>query len=356
MKKKYAAVVSCILAAVLILGGCSNSSDTGSARASAENPATSASVNEKSGFAAMRDAVVEDAEVAYDHASEEPAEAAQNISTGGGGEGGTVSVAQERKLVRNVNLTIQTKEYDAMIPTLLQRVEDFGGYIENSMTQNVSLYDDYGARYGYFAVRIPAERLDAFLGNLGDAYHVTRTETSVNDITDSYYDTQARLDSLLDQERRLEELAERATELTHLLQIESELSNVRYQIENFYSYLQRMDNQVNMCSIWIDVQEVVEYTPIENMPMSFTERLGRAFAGSWDAFVLGVQNMVVFVAWNLPGMIVLLVVLIIAVGIVRKARRKRKLSALSQPGGMQTGEVAHAEKKNEASEQADKKE
>ena len=54
----------------------------------------------------------------------------------------------------------------------------------------------------------------------------------MDDITDSYFDAQARLDSLRQQEASLLEILSKAEKLEDVVQLQTALSDVRYQIES----------------------------------------------------------------------------------------------------------------------------
>ncbi|MDE5892524.1 MAG: DUF4349 domain-containing protein, partial [Acetatifactor sp.] len=45
-------------------------------------------------------------------------------------ESGAASQQSDRKLIRTVNMSVETKEFDAVMGTLEQRVTELGGYIE----------------------------------------------------------------------------------------------------------------------------------------------------------------------------------------------------------------------------------
>ena len=95
-------------------------------------------------------------------------------------------------------------------------------------------------------------------------------------------DIEARLDSLKEQRARLQELKASADNLSDLLQIESSLSDVQYQLESYQSQLDWYSRQVECCTVYLSLEEVQTYTPVEEVlaPASRTP-CGRAGPALW---------------------------------------------------------------------------
>jgi len=237
------------------------------------------------------------------------------------------TISDTRKIIRTVDLTLETKTFDQAVSDISSGVEKLGGYIENSYVSGRSLNSADSARYASFTVRIPAASLDEYVGYIEGSYHVTSHNTNAQDITDSYYDTEARLQSLLTQEERLLAMLEDANELQYMLQLEDKLADVRYQIESYHSTLQRYDKQVAMSTVSIQLNEVMEFKPVTTLPKSFGERMSQAISNSWDNFVDGVQNTAIDFMYALPGLICFIifasVVVLIIVIFVRTFRKRR---------------------------------
>jgi len=81
----------------------------------------------------------------------------------------TIGDIGTRKLIKEANISIETKEYDEFISNLEKEIKNSGGYIQKS---EVSGNSNYNRRYAEIVVRIPADRLDSFtnlvstLGNI----------------------------------------------------------------------------------------------------------------------------------------------------------------------------------------------
>ena len=308
--KKHIALLSALLMIMALFAGCGGSKSAAAADSYAvEAPA----------------AMPAQEEYSYDIAEEE----GYNDAIDMGGAASGTAVVSERKLIRNVYLNLETREFDKAVEEINALVARLGGYIEYSdiSGQSLSYQGDYYRRYANFTARIPAEKLDEATQSLDALCNVTSRSESVNDITDSYYDVDGRLKTLRIEEERLLALLEKAEKLEDMLTIESHLSEVRYQIESLTGQLNRMDSQVSYSTVEMYLQEVVEYSDKKIEPVSFGQRVGEAFQNSLLFIRNFGQGAVLVVVSVLPFVLVyggaLLIVALIVVKIVRSIRKKK---------------------------------
>lgn len=245
--------------------------------------------------------------------------------------------ASGHKLIKNVSLNVETKEFDVLMPALEGRVRELGGYIENLETYNGSRYSgNKNNRYANVTVRIPQNRLDDFVGSVSDIGNVVRRSDSVNDVTMTYVDTESRRNALKTEYNRLLELMERAETLEEILTLEDRLTTLRYQLENLESQLRTMDNQVDYSTVRLTISEVQELTPVEEeeeeeeeetvwerITEGFTDSLNEVKESFTDGIVGFMTSLPHLLVWAVP----LLIVVLVAVGLVRSRRKKRKKPA-----------------------------
>lgn len=242
--------------------------------------------------------------------------------------GNSDNIDDTRKIIKTVRLDLETKEFDKAVGEITAVTAAAGGYVESSYITGKSL-SDYGnvTRSATFVLRVPAAGLDAYVEALSGSFNVLSRQESAEDITDSYYDSKARLDSLLVQEERLLSMLEGADDLEYMLKLEDKLSEVRYQIESLYSTLQRYDKAVEMATVNVSLREVVEYQRITEPPKTFGERLHQSFTESWADFADGAQDFIVWFVYVFPTLLVIAVVIaivvLIASGISRRRRRRK---------------------------------
>lgn len=261
----------------------------------------------------------------YEYESPEPSLMANSSGSAKPSNG---SASDTRKIIRTENLTLETKTFDQAVKDLTEGVAKLGGYVESSYISGQSLNAGSSvARYANFSFRIPAAAMDEYVSYADTICHMTSHSTNATDITDRYYDAEARLNSLLTQEERLLAMLEKAEDLKYMLELEDKLSEVRYEIESYYSTLSRYDKQVSYSTVTIDLQEVMEYKTVTELPKSFGERMATAMASSWEDFVDGWQDFLIDFTYAIPGLIVFLVIVaiivIVVIAIVKSARKKK---------------------------------
>ena len=95
------------------------------------------------------------------------------------------------KIIYNVYMEMQTKDYENALSEIEQAIAANNGYSENQNLSNGS--GTY--RSASYTIRIPAENLDSFLSQAEEIAAVTYIDKSAEDVSESYYDIQSRLDS-----------------------------------------------------------------------------------------------------------------------------------------------------------------
>jgi len=324
MKRKIALILA-LLMAVTLLAGCGASSAATADKYAAETPTAEAPMP------------APEAGMMYDHSVTEEAVEMEGQAFDDMGVGGNAAPANtSRKLIRNVDLVLETREFDTALEEINKLVAELGGYIEYSDISGRSLnyQGDYYRRSANFVARIPAEKLNQATEALDSLCNVTSRSESVNDITDVYYDVDGRLRTLRVEEERLLALLEKAERLEDMLTIESHLSEVRYQIESLTGQLNRYDSQVNYSTVNMYLEEVVEYTAQKAEPITFGQRIGNAFEDSLEFIGNFGEGLVVLLVGVLPFLLVyggiLLVVVLVVIKLVRAAKAKKK-AKLQQP-------------------------
>lgn len=234
-------------------------------------------------------------------------------------------VATDRKLIKTVNMDVETQEFDVLLSTIEGRVAELGGYIENMNTYNGSSYYTYrNTRNADMTIRIPKDNLNTFLSAITDISNVVRRSDNVEDVTLTYVDLESHRDALRTEQTRLLELLEKAETIEDIITIEQRLSDVRYQLESMESRLRTYDNQVDYSTVYLNIEEVEVLTPVEEETTG--ERISRGFSSSWESIGTGLTEFGIWFVINLPYMIVCLgsvaVFVLIILGVIKMCGKK----------------------------------
>lgn len=301
MKKKYFVVWILTLSMLFAVAGCGGA---GTENFSADAAATEAAIpQEAASFAGE----------SYDTAEGVAEDAGGAITS----ENGIEPVAENgRKLIKTVNLEMQTKEFDTVVEGINKKVQEMGGYIENSSVWGSSYYNTGSTRNSEYTVRIPSDRLDEFIEVVGSLGNVTYKNESVEDVTLQYVDVESRKKALETEQARLLELLEKADNLEDLLTIESRLSEVRYELENYGSQKRLLDNQIDYSTVHITVNEVERITEVKER--TFFEEIGYRFNDSLYIVGVGFKGFIIGIIGSLPIIAVWAAVIAGIVLILRK--------------------------------------
>lgn len=310
-------VLSLVTVLGLVLVGCGGSSD--------KYADTSAAVTEEaydSGAGYLSDDIYSYAQE-NDYAAEEPADVPEAETEGSK----SPKVADtSRKLIKNVDLEVETEEFDNLLTTIEQKTEALAGYIEESYTYNGSAYRGRSTRNASLTIRIPAGKLDTFLSEVAEVSNVISRNERVTDVTLQYVDMESHKKALVAEQDRLLELLEQAENIEDIISIESRLSEVRYQIESMESKLRTMDNQVSYSTINLSIEEVKQLTPVEEPGIG--ERIVTGFARSLTNVGVGIINFGIGLIISLPyllllGVIITAIVLVIRIVVKKGAAGKQ---------------------------------
>ena len=261
-------------------------------------------------------------------------------NTAGGMEGGDGASnigggqpTDNRKIIRTVTMSCETKAYDDAVTVIMTALNTHGGYVEASNTTGTG-YDDvkHSARRATYTLRVPAEKLDLFLETqrTAEGIRILSQNATSSEITATYYDTVSRLETLRAEKASLTAMLEGFTDykdISNMLKVQERLYDVIEEIEALQTKLNLYDGQVAMSTVHLTLREVIVYTEVAEPDPTFGQRVKEAFVESWTDFGRGWQN---FFVWFIEAFPTLLVVVGIHAGIffiiygsVKRGQKKR---------------------------------
>lgn len=232
------------------------------------------------------------------------------------------SVSTNRKLIKTIELELETLDYETTIAYLEKSVNECGGYIESSSLEGNGIYSSFSERYGSFTVRIPKDKEDSFVQGMDDNTNVRRKSESTEDITLQYVDTESHKEALKVEQERLMAILEKAETVEEIISLESRLSEVRYEMGKYESSLRTYDNLVDYSTIRIEVCEVKEIT--QPPKKTAGERMISGFKNSVKNVGTGMKEFIIGLVINLPYLVVWALVIGAVAGVVRAWKKRRK--------------------------------
>ena len=270
-----------------------------------------------------------------------------------------------RKLVKSVSLNAETKTFESSIEWLKKYISSFNGIIDNSYIDTGNINSTNYNKSAYFAVRIPADKLDSFLSKIGDNLNVTFKQENISDVTDDYFDSESKLNSLKIEEENLNEMLKSAKSVDEMIKVEDKLSEVRANIENINRRIKNYDKQINYSSVDISISEVKDLTDTKVDKNDFSrEALNKKLLKTVEDVKLFLKQVAAYIFINIPWIILVIIVIIIEIliyMIIRKAffdKKDDKGNSLDEKASVTTsdnGKKSNENKKNKKSHN-DKKE
>ena len=251
-------------------------------------------------------------------------------------------VPANTKMILTGELELETKEFDSAVRAIDALVEELGGWYESrSINQG-------GSRRSISAtVRVPAKNFPALMERAGEAAHKTYANDRQEDISEAYYDREARLTTQRTKLERLQTLLAQAENMEDIIALESAISETELQIEYLTGSLRKYDNLVDYATVTLSLREVYRLTTDQELPQTFTERLGDAFITGLERGIGGLEDFTISVARNWMSLLILAAVVWVIVLLVRRHSRKRPFPSI--PAVPPQPEQKQAEEKDESS-------
>jgi hypothetical protein len=225
---------------------------------------------------------------------------------------GTAADSIAPMLIRTGDARVEVDSLEPAVVQVRQLAQRIGGYVANTSMQT----GDEQLRQATIELKMPAPRFDQAVSGLASIGEVESVNVATQDVGEEFVDVSARVANSRRLETRLIELlGNRTGRLQDVLSVERELARVREEIERYEGRLRYLRSRVAVSTLTVTVHEPVPI--LSARPGSSV--IGDAFRGAWRNFVL-------FIAWLIESLGVLIPVAAIAVLarwlFVRYARRR----------------------------------
>lgn len=274
-------------------------------------------------------------EVGYASAAsfEQEQGAAEDVADTGEGmkeNGGEVKAPNtSQKLIRYLDYTIETKEFDTFVQELGELVSTVKGYVEQSeVSQNEAQSYAQGKRYASYTLRIPADSLETFKQELQEKGTITRQSERVEDVTLNYVDVESHITALKTEQESLLKMLEQADTIETILAIQNQLTQVRYQLESYESQKRTYDNEINYSTVYVYVQEVERESQNTD---TYGGELLEKMSGNFHGILIGFRSFSLWFLGAMPYWILLGLLFVIFWVVYKKATKKKRKAHDKEP-------------------------
>ena len=318
--KRYVKLVLAILTCacvVLAMSGCGKSSAGNAYREDAE-----------ASYSASHQAAYATEEAAYDYydedfAYEEAKSESTTTNTTTQNDTDTTDTQNQAlmnaKLIYTAYMDMETLEFDKTVEAIKSRIEKAGGYIENSSLSNYGSY-----RYISYTLRVPSSQYRYFCDTAGELGNIRSFNENVQNISESYYDTENRLASAQAKMETLQELMKKAETMEDIITIQNAISDTQYEIDYYSGTLRRYDSLVSFSTINIELREVSRLSGTEEPAIGFGQELSQAFNRGIKNFVTGLQSFIISIARHFIGWLIFVVIVVIVIIVIKSTVKKKK--------------------------------
>jgi hypothetical protein len=223
--------------------------------------------------------------------------------------GGQIDVAKkgkeaaERKIISTATLRIIVEDFGEARQQLEKLVRGQKGAF-------FALADRTGSagspRSGIWTIRVPADKLGAFIDDLGDLGEVERSTLDAKDVTEEYYDVEADLRNKKVEEEAFLNLEKSATTFDNVLAAKREVARVRNEIDRLQKRFTVLADLVSLATVNLSLHERKNYIPEAT---SYGASISRVWYGSLEALLKFGQNLLLVIIAVAPWLVVFGVVL-----------------------------------------------
>lgn len=181
-------------------------------------------------------------------------------------------------LIKTGNIGFETEDVYETRTKVNSLIKQFNAYISSESE------DYYGNKINqYLTVRIPNKYFEPFVDALCDGIeHFDNKNIYVEDVTDEFVDTEARIANKKALEQKYIALLEKATSIEDILEIEKEINYLREDIELAEAHLKNLSSQISYSTLDLYIYErTSEVTHTEEPENRFVLGL----IGGWEAVV-----------------------------------------------------------------------
>lgn len=241
------------------------------------------------------------------------------------GTAGETSPVQEggsqhpRRIIYTASIELIVEEFEGVPGKVAELAEKFGGYVASSSIQG----QPGSPRLGTWTLRVPVAQYADLLSETHELGELRSLTSNSQDVSEEYYDVEARIRNKEKTEARLIALLEEATgNLEQVLEVEQKLDGVREEIERMQGRLRVLADQTALATVTVTIEQIPGYEPEEEA--AYGTRVKRAFRGSLHALTTAaVEFSIVLVALS-PWLAALLVLGLMGAPIVLISRRMRR--------------------------------
>lgn len=222
------------------------------------------------------------------------------------------SLAAERKVIRNSDLTIETDAPNEGLRKITSIAEAHGGFVVTSeFKQSEGSGQTRPSQTVTVVARVPSSQFGSALEQIrGAGNRVIQEKVSGQDVSEEYLDIEARIRTKKALEAQFLEIMKQARKVSDALEVQSQLADVRTEIERLEGRRRFLENQSALSTITTTLQmpQPIVATTSSGFGATIKHTFGDAVDMAASIVLFIIQAMIVLVPlaffFGLPGWLV----------------------------------------------------
>jgi hypothetical protein len=183
----------------------------------------------------------------------------------------------QKKIIHTADIRFKVEDLKKAESAIKARVKAMGGYISNENQNRES-----GNLENSWTVRIPADKFDAFLGDVEkESIYVDSKNVSAEDVTAEYVDNELRIKSKQKVFERYLELLKQAKNVQEIMAVEEQIRVIREEIEAKEGRQKYLNDQVDFSTITVTFYQETEASSAPEQP--FYVKIWKNFVEGWSS-------------------------------------------------------------------------
>ncbi|MCI5055735.1 MAG: DUF4349 domain-containing protein, partial [Flavobacteriales bacterium] len=222
-----------------------------------------------------------------------------------------------RKLIKQGTLRYQKDSLSLEVSNIKNTCRKLGGFIS---AENVK--SEYHERSHFIQIKLTNDKFEDFINMLSNGVDsFDQKDIHVQDVTNDYFDLEARIASEKKIELRYQSLLNKANTIKEIIELEELISKKRVLIESFEGKIKQMERQTALSTISITVYKPILHTEYTYIPPTFGEKFIKALGNGWSV----VLWVVIAMANIWPFYIVAIVLVVVLRQMSKRNKRKRQI-------------------------------
>ena len=214
-----------------------------------------------------------------------------SLPVAGGGEKGVQLSREKRLVIKESNISLVVNNVREKLEKISAYVNRKKGYVVSS-----SLTQPQEQPFATLVIRIPTKQLKPTLNFLRKiSVKVISENISGRDITDEYFDLEARLKTLSTTKEKLEKLLSKTDNINQIIQIQRELMNLQEEIDRLKGYKQYLEKSSETAKITIYLS--TDELSLPYSPQIFKFRPKVVFKQAVRSLVINLRRIGVLAIW-----------------------------------------------------------